>query len=59
MIVLWMPEAIQDRLDIFAFVSADNVLAAVALDNAIDEAATKLATFPQMGRWGSFRARGN
>lgn len=36
-IVLWMPEAIQDPLDILAFVSADNVLAAVALDNAIDE----------------------
>lgn len=52
MIVVWTPEAEQDRADIWDYIAADNPLAAVRMDALFSEAAARLATHPKMGRIG-------
>ena len=50
--VFWAPEALQDRIDIWDFIAADNPLAAVNLDAIFSTAASRRAEHPQIGRIG-------
>lgn len=50
--VRWTPEAEQDRADVWDYISADNPLAAVRMDQLFSDAAAKLADFPMLGRAG-------
>ena len=48
----WSRFAIDDRLEIFAFLEADNPRAAVRIDEAIRNQTRRLIQFPQSGRPG-------
>ncbi len=48
----WAAAAEQDRADILDYISADNPLAAIRMDELFDEAAARLAAHPLMGRKG-------
>ncbi len=50
--LLWTPEAIQDRDDIYDYVETDNPAAALALDELFSEKAARLADHPGQGRLG-------
>lgn len=50
--LLWTPEAIQDREDIYDYIEEDNSFAALALDDLIAEKTARLQDFPRMGRTG-------
>lgn len=50
--LLWTPEAIQDREDIYDYIEADNPAAALALDELLSEKASRLAEHPSLGRLG-------
>lgn len=52
MIVVWTPEAEQDRSDIWDYIAANNPGAAVHMDKLFSEAAAKLASHSNMGRPG-------
>ena len=51
--LLWTPEAIQDRDDIYDYIEADNPAAALALDELFSEMASRLAEYRSLGRLGS------
>lgn len=48
----WAAAAEQDRADIFDYISADNPLAAIRMDELFDDAAARLEAHPLMGRKG-------
>ena len=50
--LLWTPEAVRDREDIYDYIEEDNPLAALALDDLIAERTAVLQDFPRMGRDG-------
>ncbi|MFM0515469.1 type II toxin-antitoxin system RelE/ParE family toxin [Paraburkholderia sp. RL17-373-BIF-A] len=50
--VIWAPEAEQDRDDVWDYIAADNVSAAVRMDELFSEAVMQLADFPRMGKPG-------
>ncbi|MGN6209384.1 type II toxin-antitoxin system RelE/ParE family toxin [Asticcacaulis sp.] len=50
--LVWAPEALDDRLNIFDFIAADSPRAAVAMDELFERAAKGLLDFPQQGRPG-------
>ena len=50
--VVWTPEAQQDRADIWDYIAADNLNAAVRMDQLLSDAAARLADFPMLGRAG-------
>ena len=50
--VLWTPEALQDRLDIWEYIAADNPIAASWMDELFSDAAARLAEHPNLGRAG-------
>jgi len=50
--LLWTPEAIQEREDIYDYIEEDNPLAVLVLDELISERVAALQDFPQMGRTG-------
>ena len=50
--VLWTPQALQDRLDIWEYITADNPIAASRMDELFSEAAARLADHPNLGRAG-------
>lgn len=52
MIVLWSPEAEQDRQDIWDHIVVDHPKAAVRLDTLFRDAATVLEFYPQIGKPG-------
>ena len=52
MIVFWTPEAEQDRTDIWDYIAADNLYAAVRMDEIFGRAAAKLAEHPSLGKPG-------
>ena len=52
MIVLWAPEAEQDRADIMDYIAADSPSAAIRMDQLFGEAAARLADHPFMGKPG-------
>jgi plasmid stabilization system protein ParE len=45
-IVIWTPEAEQDRADIWGYIAADNPGAAVRVDALFSDMATRLAAHP-------------
>lgn len=47
MIVIWTPEAEQDRADIWDYITADNPVAAVKMDNHFSESAIRLKSSQQ------------
>ena len=52
MIVVWTPEAEQDRADIWDYIAVDKPSAAVRMDELFIDAAARLATHPKMGGTG-------
>jgi toxin ParE1/3/4 len=50
--VIWTPEALQDRADIWDYIAADNVRAAARMDKFFSDAAAKLANHPKLGLTG-------
>jgi addiction module RelE/StbE family toxin len=50
--VVWAPEAVQDRSDIFDYIAADSPTAAIHMDELFASAVEKLADFPMIGRSG-------
>jgi toxin ParE1/3/4 len=51
-IVVWTPEAEQDRADIWDYIAVDNPGAAVRMDELFSDAAARLAAYPKMGKAG-------
>jgi toxin ParE1/3/4 len=51
-IVIWTPEAEQDRADIWDDIAADNSGAAVRMDELFSDVAARLAAHPKMGKTG-------
>ncbi|MDY0049471.1 MAG: type II toxin-antitoxin system RelE/ParE family toxin [Halothiobacillaceae bacterium] len=52
MTVFWASAAEQDRADIIDYISQDNPLAAIRMDELFAEAAGRLAEYPQLGKTG-------
>lgn len=50
--VFWSPEALQDRVDIWDYIAADNPSAAARLDDLFSVAAARLGQHPLLGRPG-------
>lgn len=48
----WTPEAEQDRSVVWDYIAADNLQAAVRMDELFSDAAAKLVDFPHLGRSG-------
>jgi toxin ParE1/3/4 len=53
--VIWTPEALQDRDEVWAFIAADNPRAAARMDELFSDAAARLADNPKLGRPGKFQ----
>lgn len=53
MIVIWTPEAEQDRTDIWDYIASDNPSAAARMDALFGEAAATLTIHPGMGKDGT------
>lgn len=52
MMVVWTPEAFQDRLDIWEYIAQDNQVAAAKMDELFSNAASLLADHPKLGKSG-------
>jgi toxin ParE1/3/4 len=50
--VIWTPEALQDRVDIWDCIVADNLRAAARMDELFSDAAAQLTDHPKLGRPG-------
>lgn len=50
--LLWTPEAVRDREDIYDYIEKDNPFAALAFDDLIAERTATLQDFPRVGRDG-------
>ena len=50
--LLWTPEAVRDREDIYEYIEEDNPRAALSLDELIAEKTAALRDFPRLGRGG-------
>lgn len=50
--VVWTPEALQDRQEIWDFIMSDNLQAAIRMDQLFSNTVAKLADFPQLGQPG-------
>jgi plasmid stabilization system protein ParE len=55
--VIWTPEALQDRLDIWDYIAADNPQAAARMDERFSQAASTLMDHPRIGQQGIVPAR--
>jgi toxin ParE1/3/4 len=53
--VVWTPEALQDRADIWDYIAADNPRAAARMDELFSDAAVRLADHPKQGRPGKIQ----
>jgi toxin ParE1/3/4 len=51
-IVVWTPEAEQDRAEIWDYIAADNPRAAVRMDQLFGKAAVRLIDHPMLGKAG-------
>ncbi len=49
MALLWTPEAVKDREDIYSYIEEDDPLAALSLDTLISERTAALQDYPKMG----------
>jgi addiction module RelE/StbE family toxin len=50
--LVWTPEALQDRREVWDYIAADNHFAPARMDALFSEAAARLADHPQFGRAG-------
>jgi addiction module RelE/StbE family toxin len=50
--VVWTPEALQDRIDVWDYIAADNPRAAARMDELFSAAAARLTEHPKLGRPG-------
>lgn len=50
--LIWTPDALQDRSDIWDYIALDSPRSAVKMDEIFSSAATRLADYPQIGRVG-------
>jgi len=50
--LVWTPEALQDRFDIWDYIAADNPYAAARMDELFSESAGRLTEHPKLGRAG-------
>ena len=50
--VIWTPEALQDRIDIWDYIATDNPHAAARMDELFSDSANRLAEHPKLGRAG-------
>ena len=53
--VIWTPEALQDRVDVWDCIAADNLRAAARMDELFSDAAAQLADHPKLGRPGKIQ----
>jgi len=51
--LLWTPEAVRDRDDIYDYIEADNPFAALEIDDLISDGTAMLQDHPKLGRAGS------
>ncbi len=51
--VIWTPEALQDRTDVWDYIAADNPQAAARMDALFSDAAGRLADHPKLGQPGT------
>lgn len=51
--VVWTPEAQQDRAEVRDYIAADNLRAAVRMDEIFSDAAAKLTRYPMLGKPGT------
>lgn len=50
--VIWTPQAVHDRSDVWDHIAADSPLAAARMDSLFSAAADRLAAHPKLGRPG-------
>ena len=50
--VVWAPEALQDRIEIWDYIATDNPAAAERMDGFFSDSANRLADHPKLGRPG-------
>lgn len=50
--VIWAPEAIQARLEIWQYIAESNPIAAEQMDTLFSDAAKRLSDHPEMGKEG-------
>jgi addiction module RelE/StbE family toxin len=50
--IVWTPEALQDREDIWDFIVSDNPKAAIRMDELFSNAVSRLTDFPLLGQTG-------
>lgn len=53
--VVWTPEALQDRVEVWDFIADNNPRAAARMDELFSEAAAKLSDHPKLGRPGKIQ----
>ena len=53
--VIWTPEALEDRADVWDYIAADNPRAAARADDLFSDAAARLADHPKLGRPGKIQ----
>jgi toxin ParE1/3/4 len=53
--VVWTPEALQDRADVWDYIAGDNPRAAVRMDELFSDAAARLVDHPKLGRPGKIQ----
>ena len=53
--VIWTPEAVQDRIDVWEYIAADNPHAAIQMDDLFSNAAARLGEHPKLGRAGKIQ----
>ena len=50
--IVWTPEALRDRAEIWDYIAAENPAAAARMDRLFSDAVAKLAEFPMLGHAG-------
>lgn len=50
--VIWTPEALQDRANIWDYIQLDNLTAAVRMDALFSDSANRLTEHPKLGKPG-------
>ncbi len=53
--VIWTPQALQDRTDIWNHIQADNAQAASRMDELFSQAASRLSAHPKPGKLGKIQ----
>jgi toxin ParE1/3/4 len=53
--LIWSPEALQDRIDIWDYISSENPSAAIRMDELFSQSVFKLTQHPKLGRPGKIK----